>query len=248
MLTGKKAVVTGAAGGIGRAIMKKFAENNICCIYALVRTIDDSLLNYITDSEQKNNIEIIPVIVDLCDDRSIKDAVKTISGHTKNIDILINNAGMVSQSSSFHMTSVDKMRDVFQVNFFGPTLLTQYVSRIMMKNNKGSIVNISSVAAIDGRPGQYEYVCSKAAIIGAVKELSIELGRYNIRVNGIAPGVTDTKMAGRIEDNLKEDVIQNTIMKRIADPMEIADVVLFMASDLSGYITGQILRVDGGVI
>ncbi|MCF0230374.1 MAG: SDR family oxidoreductase [Parasporobacterium sp.] len=145
------------------------------------------------------------------------------------------------------MTAMDKMKHVFEVNFFGLTLLTQYVSRLMTRQNSGSIISISSVAGIDGRPAQYEYASSKAAIIGGVRQLARELAPYNIRVNAIAPGIVATDMGDLIDEKLKEMVVSNVMMNRVAKPEEISNAIMFLASDLSSYVTGQVLRVDGGM-
>ena len=145
------------------------------------------------------------------------------------------------------MTSIEKMRHVFEVNFFGQTLLTQYLSRLMIRQKEGSIVNIASVAGIDGQPAQYEYVGSKAAVIGGVRQLARELGTYNIRVNAVAPGIVDTDMGAQIEEGLKRDILRNVIMGRVGRPEEIAEVIAFLSSSLSSYMTGQVIRVDGGM-
>lgn len=247
MLTGKKAVITGASGGIGLATLKKFSENHADS-FVLVRNIQDCFLKELQAFRETYNVKIEVIQCDLANPDDIKNASKQISKSASCIDILINNAGTAADSTLFHMTSINKIQEVFAINFLGTTILTQYISRMMIKNKKGAIVNISSIAAIDGTPAQYEYVSSKAALIGATKELAIELGQYNIRVNAVAPGITSTKMAENIKTKLKNVTLQNSIMKRPASPEEIANAILFMASDMSSYITGQILRVDGGTI
>lgn len=246
MLSEKTAIITGASGGIGMACVELFCQNH-AEIYAFVRKNNTDFSNRI-DELNDNGGKIHVIECDICCEEDIKIAVKELTKQTKRIDILINNAGTVGESSSFYMTPIDKMKRIFDVNFYGQTILTQYISRIMVKKSNGSIVNVSSVAAIDGTPGQYEYSSSKAAVIGATKQLAIELGSYGIRVNAVAPGITDTKMAKNISDDLYRNTLQRTVMKRAADPTEIANAILFLASDLSSYITGQILRVDGGMI
>ena len=246
MLSGKVAVITGASGGIGSACTELFCKNH-ASVYALVRNTGGQFALF-TEKLKNDGADITAVECDLLDESSIRSAVKEITSHTKTIDILVNNAGAVDENTSFQMTSADKIRNLFEINFFGPSVLTQYISRIMSRRKCGSIVNISSVAALDGRPGQYEYAASKSAVIGASKELAIELGKSGIRVNAVAPGITNTKMASHISGELYNETIENTILKRPAEPMEIANAVLFLASDMSGYITGQVLRVDGGKI
>ena len=127
------------------------------------------------------------------------------------------------------------------------TLLTQYVARLMIRQNSGSIVNIASIAGIDGDPAQYEYAASKAAVIGGTKKLARELGSNNIRVNAIAPGMIQTEMGAHIENNLRDEILAKVMMKRMGTPEEIANAIAFVASDMASYMTGQIIRVDGGI-
>lgn len=242
MLSGKTAVITGASGGIGSACVKLFLEQH-AEVFAFIRTKESLAEDRIPKAEGIHFIEC-----DLCSEASIKAAAKELSGASDHIDILVNNAGTVPDSTSFHMTSAGKLRQTFEVNFFGQSILTQYISRMMARNKQGSIVNISSVAAFDGTPGQFEYAASKAAVLGATKELAIELGRYGIRVNAVAPGITKTKMISGMSEELHNNTMDRCIMKREAEPYEIANAVLFLASGMSSYITGQVLRADGGLI
>ena len=145
------------------------------------------------------------------------------------------------------MTSIDKMKHLFDTNFFAVTLLTQYISRLMARQNSGSIINIASIAGLDGEPAQYEYATSKAAIVGATKHLARELAADNIRVNAVAPGMIETEMGAKIEENLRNQILNKVIMRRMGKPSEIANVVAFLASDYASYMTGQIIRVDGGM-
>ena len=161
---------------------------------------------------------------------------------------IVNNAGITGENRLFAMTSQDELRKVFQTNFFSPMLLTQKLLRNMIKNRKGSIVNISSVAALDGEPAQFAYVTSKASLVGATKKLSSELAAIGIRVNAVAPGMTNTGMIEQMQEELKQKSLENIPMKRLARPEEIADTVVFLLSEKSSFITGQVIRVDGGKI
>ena len=146
------------------------------------------------------------------------------------------------------MTSIKKFKEIFDINFFSQVLFTQYILKSMVKNKKGSIVNISSTSGIDSNAGRSAYSASKAALISQSKALSRELGIHNIRVNTIAPGLTDTDMMkNNTAKNVIENVLENVSLKRLADPEEIANAVLLLSSDLSSYITGQTIRVDGGM-
>lgn len=147
----------------------------------------------------------------------------------------------------FAMMPMDSLEKVFTVNFVSATYLTQLIVRKMMRDKRGSIINITSVAAIDGYPSQLEYVSSKAAMIGATRKLALELGEYGIRVNALAPSFTETDMIKGVNPDILRDMMHLIALKRLARPEEIANAALFLASDLSSYITGQTIRVDGGL-
>ena len=246
MLKGKTAIITGTARGIGKATLEVFAENG-ADIYAHARKETPEFLAELARLSKEHNVEIRPFCFDLTDNSAMKARVKDIAAAKRPVDILINNAGMVEESASFIMTSAEKMKSVFEVNFFAQMMLTQYIVRLMTRQSKGSIINISSIAAIDGEPGQLEYNAGKAALIGATRKLAGELAPFGIRVNAIAPGIVETDMSGKIRQELKEQILERTFMKRIGLPREIAGAALFFASELSSYVTGQILRVDGGM-
>ena len=241
MLKGKNAVVTGARRGIGRAVVEAFARNG-ANIWACVRTKDLCFEDEMAALSKKCGVWIETVYFDLADDEQIKAGVRQIQKKKLPVDVLVNNAGMISESTSFLMTSMTKLKEIFQVNFFAQIMLTQYISRLMIRQKLGVIINISSIAALNGEPGQLEYVCSKAAMIGATKKLSIELGEYNIRVNTVAPGIIDTEMGNRVQEQLLEKILAKSIMQRKGSPEEIADTVAFLSSDKASYITGQIDR------
>lgn len=245
LLAGKTAIVTGANRGIGRAIVEVFTQNG-ASVFACARKQNDEFEKDMSSLTQKNNVDIIPVYFDLRDSKQMKDAVMLIRSKKLPIDILVNNAGILSEYKRFDMISMDEVRHLFDIDFFAQMELTQYVSRLMQRRKKGSIVTISSIAGIDGFFSSIDYVACKAAIIGAVKQQARELGKYNIRVNSVAPGLVETGMiAENNQDNLNS--IKPAIMlERFGQPAEIANAVLFLASDLSSYITGQTIRVDGG--
>lgn len=246
MLKGKNAIITGARRGIGRATIEVFAENG-ANIWACARKKDADFETDINMLSEKYGVSIWPVYFDLTDDDQMKAAIQGIRKTKLAVDVLVNIAGVADESSSFTMSAIDKIKNTFEVNFFALTRLTQYVARIMIHQGSGNIVNITSVAGIDGTPGQYEYVGSKAAVIGGTKELARELGQYNIRVNAVAPGIVDTDMGAQIREDLKKATLEKVIMKRLGRPEEIANVIAFLASSKASFITGQILRVDGGM-
>ena len=195
----------------------------------------------------ETGVKIIPVYFDLEDTEQIKEGVKTIRSTKESIDILVNNAGVI-HTSLFQMTSIDKMREIFELNLFSQMLLTQQISKIMMRQKSGSIINLSSSAAIEANEGRTAYATSKSALITSTQVLSKELAVCGIRVNAIAPGLTQTDM---MVESTPEDILENTLqrisMRRVGRPEEIAKTALFLASDMSSYITGQVLRVDGGM-
>ena len=246
LLAGNNAMITGCSRGIGKSILELFAANG-ANIWACARKPSSEFIENINILASKNNVLITPVYFDLADTESIKEGLKTILNSKKDINILVNNAGIVSENSLFQMTSIEKMRQVFEVNFFSQMLLTQYIIRKMVTQKNGSIVNISSIAGIDGDPGQLEYCASKAAMIAATKKLSNEFSKFNIRVNAVAPGVTETDMIEGMKQETMQHFINNSNMGRCGKTSEIAQVVLFLASSMSSFMTGQVLRADGGI-
>ena len=246
LLDNKTVVLTGSNRGIGKKILEVFSMNG-AKVFACVRENNDSFKSYVDQLEKKTKNQIITIKLDLSNEEEIKNAANEIVSSKIPIDILINNAGII-HNSIFQMTSINKFKEIFDINFFSQALFTQYILKSMVKNKKGSIVNISSTSGIDSNAGRSAYSASKAALISQSKALSRELGIHNIRVNTIAPGLTDTDMMkNNTTKNVIENVLENVSLKRLADPEEIANAVLLLSSDLSSYITGQTIRVDGGM-
>ena len=246
LLKDKVAVVTGCNRGIGKEIVRVFAENG-ANIWACVRKENQSFTKFVHNLEQKHSVNINPVYFDLCDEVQIKAGVKTINNSKQPVDILVNNAGIIF-TALFQMYSMEKLKEMFEINYFSQILLTQYISRMMIRQKSGSIINISSSAAIEGNEGRTGYASAKASMIASTKVLARELAPYNIRVNAVAPGLTKTDM---MVNSTPEDALQETLnricLRRVGEPREIANTALFLASDLSSYITCQVLRVDGGM-
>jgi len=246
LLKNKNAIITGCNRGIGKSILELFAQNG-ANVWACVRKPDEEFAHFMQQLINRYQVEITPVYFDLSDYEQIKTGVKTIISEKKNVDILVNNAGVTYNALS-QMTTMGKMEEVFKINFFSQYLLTQYVTKLMVRQKSGSIINIASSAAIDANSGRSVYGASKAAIICASKALAEEMGDKGIRVNVVAPGITKTDM---VSESMTEIVINETIsstsLKRIGLPQDIAGAVLFLASDLATYMTGQVLRVDGGL-
>ena len=245
MLKNKSALITGANRGIGFSILKRLAENG-ANIIACARKQDDLFEKEISNISKKFNIKIKPIYFDLSNENEIEQGSKKIISLNWIIDIIVNNAG-INHVALFQMTSIKKMREIFNINFFSQILLTQKLLNIMIKNKKGSIINISSNATVECDAGRSGYSSSKAALIAWTKVLSKELGNFNIRVNAVSPGLTNTDMMKKdLSRKVIEDAIKRVPLKRAADPDEIAKVVLFLASDLSSYVNGEVISVTGG--
>ena len=246
LLQNKTAVVTGCNRGIGKKILEVFSANG-AAVFACVRNISEEFKSNIKEIEKNTKNKIIPIQFDLSNENQIKDAANSILSSNKSIDILVNNAAMI-HTAIFQMTSIKKLKEVFEIDFFSQTNFTQYILKSMVKNKKGSILYISSSSALDGNEGRSAYSSAKSALIAQSKVLSRELGVHNIRVNTIAPGLTDTDMMKKntTQETIK-DVLSRVSLRRIASTEEIANTALFLSSDLSSYITGQVIRVDGGM-
>lgn len=246
MLKGKNIIITGAPRGIGRAIVELFAKNG-ANIWSCARKKDSRFEADMYDIAIRYDVQVSPVYFDLENRTEIKNGVQKIVDEKKSIDVLVNNAGILPENRMFSMMPMDSLEKVLTVNFISTTYLIQLIARKMMRQKKGNIINITSVAAIDGHPSQLEYVSSKAAMIGTTRKLALELGEYGIRVNALAPSLTETDMIKGVSPDILRDMVNLTALKRLAKPEEIANTALFLASDLSSYITGQTIRVDGGL-
>ncbi len=244
-LEGKTAMITGCNRGIGKAILELFAKEGADIIACTRKETEEQLQAY-KEIESNHNVCIYPYYFDLTKEDEIKGALKCISSNHKKIDCLVNNAG-IPAGGLMIMTSQKVIREVFQINYFAQVQITQFVVKNMMKLQSGSIIFMSSVMGLDAMPGGTAYGASKSAIAMLVKTLSKETGTFGIRVNGIAPNLIDTEMAHKMEGKSYNDMIQRSSLKRIGKASEVAQTALFLASDESSYITGQIIRVDGGL-
>lgn len=244
-LQGKNAIVTGARSGIGRAIVELFAHEG-ANIWAIIHREDAEWLLAMEQLTAERNVWIKPVYIDLSDEEQIKQGLQAIIKEKLPIDILVNAAGIVSENRLIQMTTMQTMHEVMQVNFFAAVQVAQLTSRVMCRQKKGSIINIASIAGLDGDYAQLEYAASKAALICATKKMAYEWGNFNVRVNAIAPGMTETKMIGGMADAVTDDMISHNTLCRKGTPQEVAQLALYLASDESGYVTSQTIRIDGG--
>jgi 3-oxoacyl-[acyl-carrier protein] reductase len=244
LLSGKVCLVTGASKGIGLSIVKRLAaEGGI--VYANIRSkdsLDDNLLNLFAE-----NTTIKPSYFDVTKPDELKNAVMEIKKSEGKIDVLVNNAGIVTYEL-LPMINFDKLALMLETNVVAVIRLTQLVSRIMARQNSGSIINISSIVGVKGVKGQLAYSATKGAVNSITLSAAKELASNNIRVNAIAPGMVETDRLKSILADKFADRINDIGFGRMADPEEIANTCLYLASDLSTYMTGQILGVDGGTI
>jgi 3-oxoacyl-[acyl-carrier protein] reductase len=244
MLKGKVAVVTGANRGIGLATVEMFAKNE-AVVWACARTVSDDFEQKLKFMSEKYNTTVKPLYFDVTDNKAAKECLKKANVESGRLDILVNNAG-ISVERLFNMTSMDMMRQTMEVNFLSQVSLSQTASRYMMKNKSGSIVNVASVAGIEPEEGGVAYGSSKASSLFATGTMALELAKYGIRVNSVSPGFIDTDMWGNRNDELREKILKETPLGRQGAPDEVAQVILFLASDMSSYVTGQNIVVDGG--
>ena len=246
LLKKKTAIITGCNRGIGEKILEKFSSSG-ANIFACTRKKNSEFESKISELARKYKVKIIPIYFDFADSEEIKSAAKKILDSGEAIDILVNNAGIIDVSI-YQMTSIKKLKDMFEINFFSQTIFTQNIIKSMIRNKSGSIINLASITALDGNEGRSAYGASKSALIAQMKTLSKEVGIFNIRVNCIAPGLIDTEMLSKnTTKNIIENMKNKISLRRVGNPEEIADVALFLSSNLSTYISGQVIRVDGGM-
>lgn len=241
----KTVLVTGSNRGIGKSIVERFAKAG-ANIVACARKETSEFVEYISGLSKEYNVNTTTLFFDLSDEDSIKDAIKSLYSNKIKIDVLVNNAGVVSMKL-LQMTSMDELKDIFQINFFAQVQITQGISKLMMRQKTGVIVNLCSVGGIDAFPAYTSYGCSKAAMAYFTKTMSKELAPYNIRVNAVAPGLVNTDMQGDLTDKANTEVLNRTALNRSASAEEIAETIYYLASDKASYITGQIIRIDGGM-
>lgn len=244
ILENKTIFVTGTARGIGKAIAEICAAHG-ANIIAHARKENAEHKEFCEKIAEENGIRIVPSYFDLADQGAIKDAFKEICALKISVDGLVNNAG-IGGNALFQMTRMEELREIFEVDFFGPYFLTQCVVKRMLHQKHGSIVNISSTSALDGNSGKTAYGSAKAALLTMTKCVAEELGSSGIRANVICPGVTETEMIKKMPEYIIDIERDATYLGCLTKTEDIANTVVFLLSDLSSYITGQVIRVDGG--
>lgn len=246
LLKDKVVIVTGAGRGIGQAMATLFAENG-AIVYA--NDVNKGTVDEWCDAVNKIALgEIRPLYFDVSSEQNAKQAVLYVKKECGHIDGLVNNAG-IEFNELIGMIDPDKMQAMFRVNVYGTINMLQLVSRVMSRQETGgSIVNIASMVALRGNRGQLVYSATKGAVVSLTKSAAKELAQKKIRVNAIAPGLTNTAMMQKADPEKLQSRINNICMGRLAEPTDIAKACMFMLSDLSAYVSGQILAVDGCTI
>lgn len=244
LLEGKKALVTGGARGIGQEIVEAFLREGASVWYVDLQQ-GDTYEGY-KDMADKSGATVVFKEGNVADEEGITAVVEEIVSESGGIDILVNNAGITRDGLVFRMSGKD-WNDVISINLSSAFYVSKTISKHMIKARTGSIINISSIVGVIGNGGQVNYSASKAGMIGLTKSLAREVGGRGVRVNAVAPGFIKTAMTDKLNDKQKEALMSQIPMGRLGEPAEVAKVVLFLASDLASYVTGQVVHITGGL-
>lgn len=243
-LKNKVALVTGGSRGIGREIALELSKQgaNIAISYGS----NEKKAMEVIEELKANGVEAVGFKANVANEEDVTNLIKSVEESLGTIDILVNNAGITKDNLLIRMSSND-WDEVMDVNLKGVFLCTKAVARSMMKKKYGKIINISSVVGVTGNAGQGNYSASKAGVIGFTKSMAKELASRGIRVNAIAPGFIATDMTDVLKEEIKNEMIRNIPLNTFGQPKDIANAVVFLASENSDYITGQVIKVDGGM-
>jgi len=242
VLKEKVCLVTGTSRGIGAAVIERFAQEGAVVYANALR--EGSIEETCQRLSKEYHTDVIPVYFDVRDEAAAKKVVMKIKKEYGKLDVLVNNAGIM-QDALIGMVSHELMQTIFEVNVFAVMSMLQLAVKLMGRQKSGSIINMSSIVGVEGNAGQLVYSASKGAVAALTKTAAKELAPQNIRVNAIAPGMIDTDMFRSVGTEKMQEHLNHILMGRLGTPEDVANACVFLASDLSGYITGQILGVDG---
>jgi 3-oxoacyl-[acyl-carrier protein] reductase len=244
LLQGKVAIITGASRGIGRAIATKFAQEGADIAFTFLSSVEKG--KALEAELSAFGIKAKGYQSDAANTKACEDLVTAVVAEFGTVDVLVNNAGITRDNLLMRMTEA-QWDEVINANLKSVFNLTKAIQRPMLKAKKGSIINMTSVVGIEGNAGQSNYSASKAGIIGFTKSIAQELGSRNIRSNAVAPGFIETEMTAALDPKIKEGWIQDIPLKRTGTAEDVANLVAFLASDNSSYITGQVVSICGGM-
>ena len=245
LLKGKNVIITGGSRGIGKGIAEKFAQNGANIAFTNIEMSDESI--ELSKNLEKLGVKAKAYVSNAADFEAAQKLADDVINDFGSIDVLVNNAGITKDNLLMRMSESD-FETVMKVNMNSVFNNTKAVLRPMLKQRSGSIINLSSVVGVKGNPGQSNYSASKAAIIGFTKSIALELGSRNIRCNAIAPGFIETEMTKALNDDQVNDWADNIPLKRTGQVDNISNTSLFLASDMSAYVTGQVINVCGGML
>ena len=245
LLEGKTAIITGASRGIGRGIAKVFVEQG--CAVAFTYSSNQAAAEALVAELSSQSVQVKGYQSNAADYEAAEQLIADVLKDFGSIDILVNNAGITKDNLLMRMSESD-FDQVIEVNLKSIFNMTKAVQRTFLKQRKGSLIHMSSVVGVKGNAGQANYAASKAGIIGFSKSIALELGSRNIRSNVIAPGFIETEMTAQLSEEVVQGWRDGIPLKRGGQPEDVANACVFLASDLSNYITGQVLHVDGGML
>lgn len=245
LLAGKNAIITGASRGIGKSIAEVFAEQGANVAFTYNSSVEAA--EKLAAELSQSGVKVKAYRSNAADFEQAQQLVEEVLKEFSSIDILVNNAGITKDNLLMRMSEED-FDKVIDVNLKSVFNMTKAVQRTMLKQRQGSIINMASVVGVKGNAGQSNYAASKAGIIGFSKSIALELGSRNIRTNVIAPGFIETEMTAQLDEKTVEGWRSNIPLKRGGQPKDVADACVFLASDMSSYITGQVMNVDGGML
>lgn len=244
-LEGRTALITGCNRGIGRAIMEAFMKEG-ASIVACTRCQKEETDRYYAQCEEDYQVKVYPLYFDLESEDEIREAMKQLYSLKITIDVLVNNAGILNTDGLLRL-KMETAHKVMQVNYFAPLLITQLCIKTMLKSKHASIINMASIAALKPTVGNTVYGAGKAALISMTTCWAKELSGAKIRVNAIAPGYLETEMTKSVDENMMNSLVADTALKRLGKVEEVAGLAVFLASDESSYIDGEIIKISGGV-